>query len=59
MIIICYIIFFIIFQGTSNGIEFDLTTRRTSGDDGHCIKYHMKLHIYVCNPKEGKICLKI
>ncbi|CAB4013910.1 angiopoietin-related 7-like [Paramuricea clavata] len=40
------------FISTSNGIQYDLTTRRTSGDDGHCIKYHMKLHIYVCNPKE-------
>ncbi|XP_046860701.1 uncharacterized protein LOC124453917 [Xenia sp. Carnegie-2017] len=39
------------FISTSVGYPEDLQTRKTSGPDGHCLTNHMKLHIYVCNPK--------
>ena len=35
--------------GTGNGKKDSLKNK--SG--GHCTQYHMKLHIYVCDPKKG------
>ncbi|XP_028408541.1 uncharacterized protein LOC114531095 [Dendronephthya gigantea] len=40
------------FISTSNGEEPVLKTRKVSGKDGSCEKYHMKLHIYVCDLKK-------
>ena len=39
---------------TSSGVKPLLKTRKVSGKDGSCEKYHMKLHIYVCIPGKGK-----
>lgn len=39
------------FISTSRGEKSELKTRKVSGNDGSCKKHHMKLHIYVCQPK--------
>jgi hypothetical protein len=39
------------FSPTATGGGDAKTLQDKSG--GHCTKYHMKLHIYVCNPKKG------
>ena len=46
---------FALFPATSNGEKPLLKTRKVSGKDGSCEKYHMKLHIYVCIPGKGEI----
>lgn len=47
-------IIFALFPATSNGEKSLLKTRKVSGKDGSCEKYHMKLHIYVCILGKGK-----
>lgn len=46
--------YFSLFLATSNGEKPLLKTRKVSGKEGSCEKYHMKLHIYVCDSEKGK-----